>query len=45
MIFIGSLSFNHEIMEADIQGIPAFKTSQSTLREALEIKNNLEASM
>lgn len=40
--FIGSISFNDSIMEADIQGIPSYKASALSLEEAKTIKRNLE---
>ncbi len=40
--YIGKISFNDNIMEADIQGVPSHKSSQQTLDEAGEIKKNLE---
>lgn len=40
--FLGSLSFNDSIMESDIQGVPAYKTSPQAVEEAAEIKKSLE---
>jgi CO dehydrogenase maturation factor len=42
MDFIGHLSFSHKIMEGDIQGIPPYKVSEETLKEAIQIKQDLE---
>lgn len=43
MLFIGHISFNHSIMQGDIQGIPPYKVSDETLNEARHIKQNLES--
>lgn len=43
MGFLGSMSFNSEIMEADIEGIPPYIASQKAIKEAQDIKKNLES--
>lgn len=40
--FLGSISFNEEIMESDIKGLPSYEASRQTLEEAKKIKENLE---
>lgn len=45
MVFLGFMRFNHDIMEADIKGIPAYKASQEAINETLIIKKNLETLM
>lgn len=42
---IGSMSFNTDILESDIKGVPAFKVSQQAVDEAREIKKRLESSV
>ncbi|HDH04189.1 MAG TPA: carbon monoxide dehydrogenase [Nitrospirae bacterium] len=42
MEFLGTMSFNDSIPEADIRGIPAFKVSGEPIEEAVKIKKNLE---
>ncbi len=42
MDFLGQLNFNSEIMEADIKGIPPYRASKKALKEAKDIKKNLE---
>ncbi len=42
MEFLGSMAFNDSIMESDIQGIPSYKASEQTCKEALNIKSSLE---
>jgi len=41
-VYLGKMSFNESIMEADIQGLPSFKSSQQCIDEAIEIKKTLE---
>ena len=43
--FLGALSFNNDITEADIKGIPPYEASRKTLNEATKIKNALESSV
>ncbi|MBI5739329.1 MAG: AAA family ATPase [Nitrospirae bacterium] len=45
MEFLGVISFNENIMELDIHGLPSYRASQKTLDEAAAIKNNLEKSI
>ena len=40
--FLGQMNFNEDIMESDINGLPAYEASEQTLEEAKKIKNNLE---
>jgi CO dehydrogenase maturation factor len=40
--FLGKMSFNDSIMEADIQGLPSYKASGNAVQEAEHIKKNLE---
>ncbi|MEW6713744.1 MAG: carbon monoxide dehydrogenase accessory protein CooC [Nitrospirota bacterium] len=40
--FIGAMSFNNEIMEADIKGLPSYAASLKAVDEAKEIKRRLE---
>ena len=40
--FIGAMSFNNEIMEADIKGLPSYMASQKAIDEVKEIKKRLE---
>lgn len=42
MEFLGEISFNENIMESDIGGLPAYQTSEQTLEKAKQIKKNLE---
>ena len=42
MKFIGHISFNNLIMEADIKGIPPYKSSPDTVEEIRKIKNAIE---
>jgi CO dehydrogenase maturation factor len=39
---LGSISFNTDIMEADIQGLPPYRSSDAVVGEARKIKDNLE---
>jgi CO dehydrogenase maturation factor len=41
-IYLGKMSFNESIMETDIQGLPAFKSSHQCIDEANAIKTTLE---
>jgi CO dehydrogenase maturation factor len=41
-IYLGKMSFNESIMEADIKGLPSFKASQQCIDEANAIKTTLE---
>jgi len=40
--FIGAMSFNNEIMEGDIKGLPSYLASIKAVNEAKEIKRRLE---
>ena len=40
-VYLGKMSFNESIMEADIQGLPSFKSSQQCIDEANAIKTTL----
>ncbi|GBE06146.1 MAG TPA: adenylyl-sulfate kinase [Nitrospirae bacterium] len=40
--FLGSMSFNNDIMESDIKGLPSYKASQVVVDEAIQIKRSLE---
>lgn len=42
MEFLGQMSFNEDIVELDIKGLPAYEASNQTLEEAKNIKMNLE---
>jgi CO dehydrogenase maturation factor len=39
---LGSISFNTDIMEADIKGLPSYKSSDAVVDEARKIKESLE---
>ena len=41
-VYLGKMGFNESIMEADIQGLPSFKSSQQSIDEAMKIKETLE---
>jgi CO dehydrogenase maturation factor len=41
MEFIGSIAFNHAIMEADIQGLSPYSFSLETIKEVKELKKSL----
>jgi CO dehydrogenase nickel-insertion accessory protein CooC1 len=43
--FLGSISFNNDIMESDIKGLPSYETSQQTIDEVIKIKKALEATV
>lgn len=40
--FIGAISFNNDIVEADIKGLPPYEVSKQVLEEAIKIKKALE---
>lgn len=42
MEFIGSMSFNNDITEADIKGLPSYKASRDAIDEVIKIKKTLE---
>lgn len=42
MKLIGSLGFDHAVMEADIKGIPAFENSADLVRSVKELRVNIE---
>ncbi len=42
MEFLGYMSFNHEIMEADIKGSSPYSSSPLAIEEAMKLKNALE---
>ena len=42
--FLGSISMDGAIMEADMKGIPVYRTSERLLQEAMKIKNRLDSS-
>lgn len=42
MKFIGSISFNHDVMEADIKGLSIYGFSDETVKEVMELKKSLE---
>ncbi len=42
MEFLGSMSFNDGIMEADIEGVPSYKASEQAFQEAQKIKEALD---
>ena len=43
--FLGAISFNNNIMETDIKGLPSYETSQQTIDEVKKIKKTLETSV
>ncbi len=43
--FLGAMSFNNNIMETDIEGLPSYKASQQTIDEIKKIKTTLEKSV
>jgi CO dehydrogenase maturation factor len=43
--FLGSISFNNDIMESDIKGLPSYEASQQTIDEVIKIKKALEATV
>jgi CO dehydrogenase maturation factor len=43
--FIGAMSFNTDILESDIKGVPVFRVSQQAVDEAKKIKKRLESSV
>jgi len=42
--FLGSISMDETIMEADMKGVPVYRASDKLLQEAIEIKNRLDSS-
>lgn len=42
MDFLGGMSFNDDIMESDINGLPSYEASQKSVNEAKIIKETLE---
>jgi CO dehydrogenase maturation factor len=42
MELLGHMSFNNDIMESDIRGLPSFEASQEVVEEAVRIKMKLE---
>ncbi len=40
--FLGTMSFDADIMESDIKGLPSHKASQQAFEEAVKIKNKLK---
>jgi len=43
--FLGAISFNNNIMETDIKGLPSYEASQQTIDEVKKIKKTLETSV
>ena len=43
MELLGHMSFNNDIMESDIRGLPSFEASQEVVKEAVSIKKRLES--
>ncbi len=43
--FLGAISFNNNIMETDIKGLPSYEASQQTIDEVEKIKKTLETSV
>jgi CO dehydrogenase maturation factor len=43
--FLGAMSFDNEILESDIKGLPSYKASQRVFEEATKIKELLEKSI
>jgi len=41
-IFLGAISFNSDIMETDIKGLPSYKASSQVIEEAIKIKKAIE---
>jgi len=41
--FLGAIHYSNSILESDIKGIPSYKASEDTLREAKGIKDRLES--
>lgn len=39
--FLGAMSFNNDIMESDIKGLPSYEASQQVVDEAIKIKKTL----
>jgi CO dehydrogenase maturation factor len=42
MELLGHMSFNNDIMESDIRGLPSFEASEEVVEEAVRIKTKLE---
>jgi CO dehydrogenase maturation factor len=42
MELLGHMSFNDDIMESDIRGLPSFEASQEVVEEAVKMKKKLE---
>lgn len=42
MTLAGTLGFSHDIMEADIRGLPPYEAAKSLLSEIKEIRDNIE---
>jgi CO dehydrogenase nickel-insertion accessory protein CooC1 len=42
MTFVGALSFNPEVVEADIKGLPPYEVSKTLLNEIKEIREEIE---
>jgi len=42
MELLGHMSFNDDIMESDIRGLPSFEASQEVVEEAVKMKEKLE---
>lgn len=45
MEMLGTISFNNDIVEADIRGLPSYKASQTAVDEVEKIKDSLEKSL
>jgi CO dehydrogenase maturation factor len=43
--FLGAMSFDNDIMESDMTGLPSYKASQRVVEEAIKIKEVLEKSI
>ncbi|GMR03429.1 MAG: carbon monoxide dehydrogenase accessory protein CooC [Thermodesulfovibrionia bacterium] len=41
--FLGAISFNNDIMESDIKGLPPYRASERAVDEAVKIKETLES--
>lgn len=42
IVFLGKISFNENIVESDMNGVPSYTASKQTLEEVRTIKKNLE---
>ncbi|MEE8329636.1 MAG: carbon monoxide dehydrogenase accessory protein CooC [Thermodesulfovibrionia bacterium] len=40
--FLGAISFNNDLMESDIKGLPPYRASEQAVDEAVKIKETLE---